>query len=158
MGYTYLASQYHEENPMQDLIQHYVSDLHKLREVFHNELVATSEELSKAMALYATRCDAALASFMEKASAREKELEASAAARLNQFCGLTEDGGLTDVDKGTLTQTRTHADAGRMAERAIAHSLHAESDRDRKAQPSRPMTLVKSGPAASNISPPAAAE
>jgi hypothetical protein len=26
-----------EENPMQDLIQNYVSDLHKLREVFHKE-------------------------------------------------------------------------------------------------------------------------
>jgi hypothetical protein len=143
----------HEENPMQDLIQHYVSDLHKLREVFYNELEATSEELSKAMALYAKRCDAALASFMEKASARERELEASAAARLDQFCGLT------DVDKGPLTQTPTHAaDAGRIAERAVAHSLHAESDRDRKAQPSRSMTLVKSGPAASNTSSPAAAE
>jgi hypothetical protein len=152
MGYTYLASQDHEENPMQDLIQHYVSDLHKLREVFHNELEATSQELSKAMALYATRCDAALASFMEKASARERELEASAAARLDQFCGLT------DVVEGPLTQTPTHADAGRVAERAVAHSLHAESDPDRKAQPSRSMTIVKSGPAASNISPPAAAE
>jgi hypothetical protein len=40
MGYTYLASQYHEENPMQDLIQNYVNDLHKLREVFHKELEA----------------------------------------------------------------------------------------------------------------------
>ena len=60
---------------MQDLIQNYVSDLHKLREVFHKELEATAEELSKAMALYAKRCDAALASFMEKASARESELE-----------------------------------------------------------------------------------
>ena len=58
---------------MQDLIQNYVSDLHKLREVFHKELEATAEELSKAMALYAKRCDAALASFMEKASARESE-------------------------------------------------------------------------------------
>jgi hypothetical protein len=51
MGYTYLPLQYREENPMQDLIQNYVSDLNKLREMFHNELVATSEELSKAMAL-----------------------------------------------------------------------------------------------------------
>jgi hypothetical protein len=129
-----------------------------LREVFHNELEATSEELSKAMALYASRCDAALASFMEKASARETELEASAAARLNQFCGLPANSGLTDVDKGPLTQTLTHSDAGRIAERAVADSLHAESDRDRKPQPSRSMTLVKSGPVASNISPPAAAE
>jgi hypothetical protein len=81
MGYTSLSWQYREENPMQDLIQNYVSDLHKLREVFHKELEATAEELSKAMALYAKRCDAALASFMEKASARESELESSAAAR-----------------------------------------------------------------------------
>ena len=51
---------------MQDLIQSYVSDLHKLREVFHKELEATAEELSKAMALYAKRCDAALELFMEK--------------------------------------------------------------------------------------------
>ena len=90
---------------MQDLIQNYVSDLHTLREVFHKELEATSEELSKAMALYAKRCDAALASFMEKASARDSELEASAAARLNQFCGLPglpAKGGLTDVDKRPL--------------------------------------------------------
>jgi len=35
---------------MQDLIQNYVGDLHKLREVFHKELEATAEELSKAMA------------------------------------------------------------------------------------------------------------
>ena len=34
---------------MQDLIKNYVSDLHKFREVFHQELEATAEELSKAM-------------------------------------------------------------------------------------------------------------
>ena len=145
---------------MQDLIKSYVSDLHKLREVFHKELEATAEELSKAMALYAKRCDAALASFMEKASARESELESSAAARLNQFYGLPANGGLTDVDNGPPTQTPLHSDAGIAAsgERAVADSLHVESDRDRKPQPARSMTLVKSGPAASSISPPAAAE
>jgi hypothetical protein len=145
---------------MQDLIQNYVSDLHKLREVFHKELEATAEELSKAMALYAKRCDAALASFMEKASARESELESSAAARLNQFYGLPANGGLTDVDNGPPTQTPLHSDAGiaASAERAVADSLHVESDRDRKPQPARSMTLVKSGPGASSISPPAAAE
>jgi hypothetical protein len=146
---------------MQDLIKNYVSDLHKLREVFHKELEATAEELSKAMALYAKRCDAALASFMEKASARESELESSAAARLNQFCGLPANGGLTDVENRPLAQTLTHSDAGRIAasaERAVADSLHVESDRDRKPEPARSMTLVKSGPAASSISPPAAAE
>src|SRR4029077_7751721 len=100
---------------MQDLIQNYVNDLHKLREVFHKELEATAEELSKAMALYAKRCDAALASFMEKASARDRELEASAATRLNQFCGLPTTGGLTDVDNRPLTQTLSHSDAGRIA-------------------------------------------
>jgi hypothetical protein len=89
---------------MQDLIQNYVNDLHKLREVFHKELEATAEELSKAMALYAKRCDAALASFMEKASARESELESSAAARLSQFCGLPANEGLTDVDNGPPTR------------------------------------------------------
>jgi hypothetical protein len=138
---------YHEENPMQDLIQNYVSDLHTLREVFHKELEATSEELSKAMALYAKRCDAALASFMEKASARDSELEASAAARLNQFCGLPAKGGLTDVDKRPPAQT----DAARIAtsaERAVADSLHVESAGDPKPQPVRSMTLVKSAPAA----------
>ena len=134
---------------MQDLIQNYVSDLHTLREVFHKELEATSEELSKAMALYAKRCDAALASFMEKASARDSELEASAAARLNQFCGLPglpAKGGLTDVDKRPPAQT----DAARIAtsaERAVADSLHVESG-DPKPQPVRSMTLVKSGQAA----------
>src|ERR1700733_12042034 len=138
---------------MQDLIKNYVSDLHKLREVFHKELEATAEELSKAMALYAKRCDAALASFMEKASARESELESSAAARLNQFYGLPANGGLTDVDNGPPTQTPLHSDAGiaASAERAVADSL--ASDRDRKPQPARSMTLVKSGPAASSISP-----
>ena len=143
---------------MQDLIQNYVSDLHKLREVFHKELEATAEELSKAIALYAKRCDAALASFMEKASARESELESSAAARLSQFCGLPANGGLTNVDNGPPTQTPSHSDAGiaASAERAVADSL--ASDRDRKPQPTRSMSLVKSGPAASSISPPAAAE
>ena len=146
---------------MQDLMQSYASDLNKLRDAFHDELTATAEELSKAMALYAKRCDAALASFMEKASARESELESSAAARLNQFCGLPANGGLTDVDNRPPTQTLSHSDVGRIAisaERAVADSLHVESDRDRKQQPARSMTLVKSGLAASSISPPAAAE
>jgi hypothetical protein len=145
---------------MQDLIKNYVSDLHKFREVFHQELEATAEELSKAMALYAKRCDSALASFMEKASARESELESSAAARLNQFCGLPANGGLTDVDNGPPSQTPSHSDAGiaASAERAVADSLRVERDRDRTPQPARPMILVKSEPAASSISPPAAAE
>ena len=129
---------------MQDLIQNYVSDLHKLREVFHKELEATAEELSKAMALYAKRCDAALESFMEQASARESELESSAAARLSQFCGVAANSGQPDVDNGPPTQTPSHSDAGiaASAERAVADSLHVETDGNRKPQPARPTTLV----------------
>jgi hypothetical protein len=103
---------------------------------------------------------------MEKASARESELESSAAARLNQFCGLPANGGLTDVENRPLAQTLTHSDAGRIAasaERAVAdslhveslhveslhvESLHVESARDPKPQPARSMSLVKSEPAA----------
>ena len=55
---------------MQDLFENYVSELNKLREAFQNELAATSEELSQAMDMYARRGEAALASFMEKVSAR----------------------------------------------------------------------------------------
>ena len=55
-------------------IQNYVGDLHKLREVFHKEL---EDHRGRAVEgngpRYAKRCDAALASFMEKASARESE-------------------------------------------------------------------------------------
>ena len=140
-----------EENPMQDLFQNYVSDLNKLKDAFHNELTATAEELSKAMGIYAHRSEAALASFMEKVSARGMELEASAAARFNQFRGLPANGGLRDVDDEPLADTPTNADRVRIlaaAERALADGLHVESDGDRKPQSVRPMTLVKSEPAA----------
>jgi hypothetical protein len=136
---------------MQDLFQNYVSDLNKLRDAFHNELTATAEELSKAMGIYGRRSEAALASFMEKVSARGMELEASAAARLNQFRGLPANGSLPDVDDGPLAHTPTNADRERIvtaAERAVAEGLHVESDGDRKPPLVRQMTLVKSGPAA----------
>ena len=136
---------------MQDLIQNYASDLKKLRDAFHNELTATAEELSKAMGNYAHRSEAALASFMEKVTARGVELEASAAARLNQFRGLPANGGLPNVDEGPLADTPTNADRERIAavaERAVADGLHVETGRDRKPQPVRQMTLVKSEPAA----------
>ena len=140
-----------EENPMQDLFQNYVSDLNKLKDAFHNELTTTAEELSKAMGNYAHRSEAALASFMEKVSARGMELEASAAARLDQFRGLPANGGLPDVDDGPPADSLTNADRERIvtaAERAVADGLHVETDRDRKPQPVRQMTLVKSEPAA----------
>ena len=136
---------------MQDLFQNYVSDLNKLKDAFHNELTATAEELSKAMGSYTRRSEAALASFMEKVSARGMELEASAAARLNQFRGLPANGGLPDVDDGPLAHTPTDADRAKIAaaaERAVADGLQVESDEDRKPQPVRQMALVKSGPAA----------
>ena len=136
---------------MQDLFQNYVSDLNKLRDAFHNELTATAEELSKAMGNYAHRSETALASFMEKVSARGIELEASAAARLDQFRGLPANGGLPNVDDGPLADTPTNADRVRIvaaAERAVADGLQVESDGDRKPPLVRSIALVKSGPAA----------
>ena len=145
---------------MQDLIQNYVSDLHKFREVFHKELEATAEELSKAMALYAKRCDAALESFMEKLRHARASLNRQRRQGLvsSAVCRQTAVGRTSITDR--LLRTPSHSDAGiaASAERAVADSLHVESDRDRKPQPARSMTLVKSGPAASSISPPAAAE
>jgi hypothetical protein len=134
------AAKRDEDNPMQDLIQNYVSDLNKLRDAFHSELTATAEELSKAMGVYAHRSEAALASFMEKVSARAMELEAAAAARLNQFRGLPANDGLPNVNDGPLADTRTDADRARIAaaaERALADDLHVETDEDRKPQPVR---------------------
>jgi hypothetical protein len=123
---------------MQDLIQDYASDLKKLRDVFHNELSATAEELSKAIAHYAHRSDAALASFMEKASAHGLELEVSATVRLSQFCGLPAKGSLPHVDDGPLMHTPTNADVLRIAavaEQAVADGLHIENDSNHKPQP-----------------------
>ena len=140
-----------EENPMQDLFQNYVSDLNKLKDAFHNELTTTAEELSKAMGNYAHRSEAALAAFMEKVSARGVDFEASASARLNQFRGLLANGGLPDVADGPLADTQTNADLVRIAavaERAVADGLHVENEEDRKPQPGRLITLVKSEPAA----------
>jgi hypothetical protein len=140
---------------MQDLMQGYASDLNKLRDAFHNELTATAEELSKAMALYSSRSDAALASFMEKATARGTELEEAAAARLNQFCGLPANGGQKNADdepSNTLAQPAA-AKIAAAAERAVADGLHVESDRDRTAQPARLMTRSNQGrlPEASHL-------
>lgn len=120
---------------MQDLVQAYVGDLNKLRDEFHDELAATAGELSKALAQYADRNDAALASFMEKAAARGTELEAAAAARLNQFRGLPMDGGLPDVNDGPPPYSDRNGDAAKVAaavERALAEGLEVESDRARE--------------------------
>jgi hypothetical protein len=134
---------------MQDLFQNYVSDLNKLREAFHSELEATAQELSKAMALYADRSEAALASFMEKAATRGVELEAAAAVRFNQFRGLPANAGLADIDNGPVARTPTNVDKMRIAsaaEQAVADGLQVESEGDRKPPPARSIALVKSGP------------
>jgi hypothetical protein len=123
---------------MQDLIQDYANDLKKLRDVFHKELSATAEELSKAIAHYAHRSDAALASFMEKATGRGLELEVSATARLSQFCGLPANGSLPDVDDKPLTLTPTNANVLRLAaagEQAVADGQYVESDSNHKPRP-----------------------
>ena len=121
-----------EDNPMEDLIQDYASDLKKLHEAFNKELAATADELSKSMGIYAYRSEAALASFMEKASARGLDLEVSATARLNQFCG---NGSLPGVDHIPLTLTPTNADVLRMAAaagQAVADGLHVDSESNHK--------------------------
>jgi hypothetical protein len=130
---------------MQDLFQNYVDDLNKLRDAFHDELTAQARELSKAMDIYARRSDEALASFMDKVSARGVEVEAAAAARLDQFRGLP------NVNDGPLAQTPTNADqmiVEIVAERAVADGLHVESDGDRKPKSGRSIALVRSDPAA----------
>jgi hypothetical protein len=144
-----VSSESDEESPMQDLFQNYVNDLNKLREAFHGELTATAEELTKAMGLYAARSEAALASFMEKASTRGAELETAAAVRFNQFRGLPADAGLSGVDDGPLPRTPTNADKvtiATAAEQAVADGLQLERDGDRKPPPARSIALVKSGP------------
>ena len=135
---------------MQDLFQNYVDDLTKLRDALHDELAVQARELSKAMSNYSERCDAALAPFLEKVSARSLELEAAAAARLDQFRGLPVIASLPDVSDGPLAQTPTNEDQETIetvAERAVADSLHVESDGDLKLR-SRLIALVKSDPAA----------
>lgn len=123
---------------MLDLLQAYVSDLNKLREEFHNELTTTAGELSKALALYADRNDAALEAFLEKASARSAELEELAAARFNQFRGLPANGGLPAVSDGPPPHGQLQSDMARVAaaaERAVASGLLVESDFDRGPRP-----------------------
>ena len=85
---------------------------------------------------------------MEKATARGEELEAAAAARLNQFRGLPANADLSDADNGRVARTPTNPDKLRIstaAERAVAGVLQFESEGDRKPPPARSIALVKSG-------------
>jgi hypothetical protein len=136
---------------MQDLFQNYVDDVNKLRDAFHDELAAQARGLSKAMDTYAHRSDEALASFMEKVSARGVEVERAAAARLDQFRGLPVNRSLPHVGDGPLAHIPTGADQVRIAaaaERTIADGLHVDNDADTKLKSGGPMLLVKSDPAA----------
>ena len=135
---------------MQDLFQNYVDDLNKLRDALHDELAVQARELSTAMSNYSQRCEAVLGSFMEKVSACGVEVEAAAAAEFNAFRGLPVNASLPDVSDGPLAQTPTNGDQETIetvAERAVADSLHVESDGERKLR-SRSITLVRSDPAA----------
>ncbi len=82
------------------------------------------------MGVYAHRSDAALASFMEKASARGLELEVSATARLSQFCGLPANGSLTEADDKPPVHTPANASVFRIS--AVAeHVVPDGKDLDR---------------------------
>ena len=147
-----------EGNPLQDLFESYVSDLYKLRDAFHGDLTSTAKELSQAMDDYSRRSEAALTSFMEKVATRGVELEAAAAARLEQFRGLPATRGLPNVNDGPLAHTppadqvKIAAAAERAvavaAERAVAARLHVENDEAYKPQSGRAIALVRAEPAA----------
>lgn len=125
---------------MQDLIHDYIKDLNALRDSFHDELKTTAEELSKAIGNYARRGEEALEKFLEKACARSVEFEQAAEARLTLFRGAPAS--LPDVAEGPDLERARIAAA---AEQAVADGLQVENEEDRKPQPSRTMTLVKSG-------------
>jgi hypothetical protein len=140
-----------EENPLQDLFENYASDLYKLRDAFHGDLTSTAKELSQAMDDYSRRSEAALTSFMEKVATRGAELEAAAAARLDQFRGLPATGGLPNVNDGPLAHAPPNADQVKIAtaaERAVADALRVENDEAHKPRSGRAIALVRSEPAA----------
>ena len=126
---------------MEDLTRDYASDLKKLREAFHKELTATADKLSKPMGVYAHRGEAALATFMEKASARRLELEVSATARLNKFVG---NGSLPGVDNIPLTLTPTNADEPRMQPLQSRRSRTSEGRKrgNHKPRPAAPLPRI----------------
>ena len=148
-----------EENPLQDLFESYVSDLYQLRDAFHGDLTSTAKALSQAMDDYARRGEAALTLFMEKVATRGVELEAAAAARLDQFRGLPATGGLPNVNEGPLAHAPPNADQVKIAaaaeravaaaaDRAVAASLRVENDEAHKPRSGRGIALVRSEPAA----------
>jgi hypothetical protein len=140
-----------EENAMQDLFESYVSDLYKLRDAFHAQLVAHATELSRAMDDYSRQTQAALTSLMENIATRGVELEAAAAARLDQFRGLPATRGLPNVNDGPLALTPSNVDQVKIAaaaERAVADEPRVENDEAHRPRSGRAIALVRSEPAA----------
>jgi hypothetical protein len=131
------------ENPLQDIFESYVSDLYKLREAFYDDLASTARELSQAMDDYSRLSEAALTSFMDKVASRGVELEAAAAARLDQFRGLPA-ARLPNVIDGPLA----HAPPAAAGERAVADELRIENDEAHRPRSGRAIALVRSEPAA----------
>jgi hypothetical protein len=86
---------------------------------------------------------------MEKVSARGVELEAAAAARLDQFRGLSATGGLPNVNDGPLAHTQpAEVEIAPAGERAVADGSRVESDEAQKPRSGRTIALVRSEPAA----------
>jgi hypothetical protein len=144
---------------LQDLFERYVSDVYKLREAFHADLISTAKELSQAMDDYSRRSEAALTSFMEKVASRGAELEAAAAKRLDQFRGLPGATGLPNVNDGRRAQTPPNADqvkivaaaeqaVAKAADRAVAAVLGVGNDEAQRPRSGHAITLFRSEPAA----------
>jgi hypothetical protein len=136
-------------NPCRIFFESYVSDLYKLRQAFYDDLASTARELSQVMDDYSRLSEAALTSFMDKVASRGVELEAAAAARLDQFRGLPA-ARLPNVNDRPLArappadQVKTAA-AG---ERAVADELRIENDEAHRPRSGRAIALVRSEPAA----------
>jgi hypothetical protein len=92
----------------------------------------------------------ALTSFMDKVASRGVELEAAAAARLDQFRGLPAIRGLPNFNDGLLALTPSNVDQVKIAiavERAVADELSVENDEAHQRRSGRAIALVRSEPA-----------
>ena len=88
---------------------------------------------------------------MDKVASRGVELEAAAAARLDQFRGLPATRGLPNVNDGPLALTPSNVDQVKIAaaaERAVADELRVENDEAHRPRSGRAIALVRSEPAA----------
>jgi hypothetical protein len=98
---------------------------------------------------YSRRSEAALTSFMEKVANRGVELEAAAAARLDQFRGVPVTSGLPNVNDGPLAHAPpAEVEIAAVGERAVADGSRVQSDDAPKPRSGRTIALVRSEPAA----------